>query len=160
MGVERVTISIDEELMQAFDAFLKNRGYTNRSEALRDLIRDRLEAERMAADPHIPCVAALTYVYDHQERMLGMKLMHAQHQHHDLSQSTLHLHIDNDECLETTVLQGPQSDIRHLADSILAQPGVRHGQLHIIPLPRGDQGSDAKAAPTHSHGNAAPHSHD
>lgn len=154
MGASRITISLDEDLLAAFDELTQGQGYTNRSEAFRDLIRERLQSKRLDTDPGVRVVAALTYVYDHRERMLGMRLMDTQHQHHDLSLSTLHLHIAHESCLETTVLSGPLREVRALADSILAEPGVRYGHLHVIPAELTEREQDA-----HSHGDRHPHHH-
>ncbi len=133
MATDRITISLDEDLLAEFDKVTQAQGYTNRSEAFRDLIRERLQSERLAAGAEMPAVAALTYVYDHRERMLGMRLMDTQHEHHDLSQSTLHLHISHESCLETSILRGSLREVRALANRILAEPGVRYGHLHVIP---------------------------
>lgn len=154
MGADRITISLDEDLLAAFDKLTQAQGYTNRSEAFRDLIRERLQTERLNADVTVPVVAALTYVYDHRERMLGMRLMDTQHEHHDLSLSTLHLHIAHESCLETTILSGPLRDVRALANSILAEPGVRYGHLHVIPA----ELTETEHEP-HSHGHRHPHQH-
>lgn len=144
MGADRITISLDEELLAAFDALTQAKGYTNRSEAFRDLIRERLQAEAVAADEGQHVVAALTYVYDHHERMLGMRIMDTQHEHHDLNLSTLHVHIGPEACLETTVLSGHLGEVRSLANRILAEPGVRFGHLHVIP-------ADLAGGTTHHH---------
>lgn len=154
MGAGRITISLDEDLLAEFDAATQKLGYTNRSEAFRDLIRDWLRTERFAASDALPCVAALTYVYDHKERMLGMRLMDTQHEHHALNLSTLHVHLAAESCLETTVLTGTLREVRELANRILAEPGVRHGALHVIPADAaGGHGHDHD----HSHGS---HRHD
>jgi CopG family transcriptional regulator, nickel-responsive regulator len=154
LGADRITISLDEELLAAFDALTQAKGYTNRSEAFRDLIRERLQAETVAADEGQHVVAALTYVYDHHERMLGMRLMDAQHEHHDLSLSTLHVHIGPESCLETTVLSGHLRDVRALANRILAEPGVHFGHLHVIPADLAGGGMHH-----HEHGEGEGHHH-
>jgi CopG family transcriptional regulator, nickel-responsive regulator len=133
LGADRITISLDEELLAAFDADNQARGYTNRSEAFRDLIREHLQTKAIATNDAQHVIATLTYVYDHKERMLGMRLMDTQHEHHDLSLSTLHVHIASESCLETTILNGSLDAVRRLANRILAEPGVRYGHLHVIP---------------------------
>jgi CopG family transcriptional regulator, nickel-responsive regulator len=145
VGVDRITISLDEDLLAAFDSVTQAQGYTNRSEAFRDLIRERLQGERLADDAGTPVVAVLTYVYDHRKRMLGMRLMDTQHEHHDLSQSTLHVHIAHESCLEATVLRGPLREVRALADRILVEPGVQYGHLHVMP-------AELHEGSAHSHG--------
>ena len=156
MSAGRITISLDEDLLAAFDAATQKQGYTNRSEAFRDLIREWLQTERFAGDDTLPCVAALTYVYDHKERMLGMRLMDTQHEHHDLNLSTLHVHLASESCLETTVLSGTLREVRELANRILAEPGVRYGHLHVIPA--GKAGHEHGHG--HSHGGGHHHHHD
>ncbi len=79
------------------------------------------------------CVAALSYVYEHETRELSKRLTAAQHHHHDLSVSTLHVHLSNVDCLEVTVLKGTAAEVRAFADTVTSQRGVRHGQLNLIP---------------------------
>lgn len=147
--MERISVSLDESLVAQFEQFLQAKGYSNRSEAIRDLIREKLEAERAEHSAESYCVGTLTYVYNHEERELARRLTLAQHAHHDLSVSTLHVHLDHDNCLETVVLKGVVEQVQAFANSITSQPGVRHGQLNIIPV---DMDSDA-----HRHG--AEHTH-
>jgi CopG family nickel-responsive transcriptional regulator len=132
--VERITISLDDELAIQFDRFLNERGYKNRSEAMRDLIREKLESERLERSREGHCVGTLTYVFNHHERELARKLTSAQHHHHNLAISTLHVHLDHDHCMETVVLSGPISEVREFADSVISRPGVRHGQLYQVPV--------------------------
>jgi CopG family nickel-responsive transcriptional regulator len=155
MSAGRITISLDEDLLAEFDAATQKLGYTNRSEAFRDMIRDWLQAERFTADDTLPCTGALTYVYDHKERMLGMRLMDTQHERHDLNLSTLHVHLAAETCLETTVLTGPLRQVRELANRILSEPGVRHGHLHVMP-------AEVSGGGHHHHhdGHGHGHSHD
>ena len=134
MALERTTISLDEEMLAAFDKITQAQGYTNRSEAFRDLIRERLQSERLTTDAEVRVVGALTYVYDHRERMLGVRLLDTQHEHHDLFQSTLHVHISYERCLETVILRGSLREVRTLANRLLAEPGVCYGHLHVIPV--------------------------
>ncbi|MCC9624082.1 nickel-responsive transcriptional regulator NikR [Thalassospira sp. MA62] len=129
----RVTVSIEDDLMESFDTFLDQRGYTNRSEGFRDLIREKLQETHLKENPDAAGIAVLNYVYDHEERMLASRLMTTQHEHHDLVVSTVHFHIDHDTCLESVTLRGNLGDIRSFANKVLAQPGVRHGQLYSVP---------------------------
>ena len=131
--MERITISLDQDLAQRFDEYLAQRGYRNRSEAMRDLIRDKLESDRLDAAEG-DSLGALTYVYNHHERELASRLTQAQHNHHDLAVSTLHVHLDHDNCMETVVLKGPTARLREFADSVISRPGVRHGQLYLVPV--------------------------
>ena len=150
--MERITISLDTELAEEFDRFSKQHGYLNRSEAIRDLIRQKLEAQRLEQDDQGYCVGTLTYVYNHQERELASRLTRAQHAHHDLAVSTLHVHLDHDNCLETVVVNGPTSQVRAFADEVIARPGVRHGELYLIPV------NEEEGVHEHGHGRRR-HSH-
>jgi CopG family nickel-responsive transcriptional regulator len=132
--MERMTISLDSALADEFDRFINQHGYRNRSEAVRDLIRLKLESERLEGEQKGHCVGTLTYVYNHEERELARRLTTVQHQHHDLAVSTLHVHLDHDNCLETVVVQGPTRQVRAFADEVIARPGVRHGELYLIPV--------------------------
>jgi CopG family nickel-responsive transcriptional regulator len=130
--MERITISLDESLAQEFDALIRTRGYGNRSEAVRDMIRAELEKARLetAQAPH--CVACLSYVYDHHERRLAERLTEMQHAAHDLVVSSMHVHLDHDNCLETLFLRGHTSEVRALGEKLAAERGVRHGQLNLV----------------------------
>jgi CopG family nickel-responsive transcriptional regulator len=128
--VERVTITIEADLLAEVDALVTSRGYQNRSEALRDLARAGL---RQAEPPDTPCVAALVYVYDHARRDLPNRLANEFHDHHDLAVSTLHVHLDAGSCLEVAVLRGAAGDLQHMANHVIAERGVRYGQLVLLP---------------------------
>jgi CopG family nickel-responsive transcriptional regulator len=137
--MQRITITLDDALDEEFEQFRAARGYDNRSEAIRDLIRARLEAERLHQEPAGECVANLTYVYNHHERELATRLTRSHHDHHDLAIATLHVHLDHDNCLETVLLRGPADRVRAFADSVVAQPGVRNGRLYILPVEISEQ---------------------
>lgn len=132
--MQRLTISIDDDLAQQFDALMARERYENRSEAVRDLIRRALEEDRLDRNEARHCVACLTYVYNHHERELASRLTQAQHQHHDLALSTMHVHLDHDNCLETVILRGPTRQVREFAASLMAERGVRHGKLNLVPV--------------------------
>lgn len=142
--MQRVTISLDDELAAEIDRFAKRRGYQSRSEVIRDLTRlgIRQAAEESASEGE--CVAALVYVYDHEARDLAQRLTSNFHDHHDLSVSALHVHLDHDACLEVNVLRGPASSVRHLSEHVIAERGVRHGRVVMIPVKLSEK--------THSHG--------
>lgn len=148
--VERVTITIDAELLAFVDALSTAKGYGSRSEAVRDILRKAARTE-LQADPAAPCFATLAYVYDHETRDLARRLTNQQHDHHDLSIATLHVHLDRHECLEVAVLRGASGDVRAFADGVISQRGVRHGQLHLLP--------DAPER-THEPGHAHSHPHE
>lgn len=126
----RIGVAIDAELIEKFDSHIERRGYTNRSEAFRDLIRDELIAEHSQASS-APVVGTLTLVYDHHVRTLSEKLTGMQHEHHDSIVSTLHVHLDHDNCLEVLVLKGKSGVVRSIADRLISTKGVRHGKLTI-----------------------------
>ena len=131
--MERVTISLDDNLLEQFDGYLERKGYANRSEAIRDLLRERLEADRLSRDERANVVGCLSYVFNHQQRELSRRLTKAQHDNHDLVLSTLHVHLDHDNCLEASILQGHAADVRKFAAATIAETGVRHGDLHLVP---------------------------
>lgn len=148
--MQRVTITIDDDLDAELDRFMSAHGYANRSEAIRDLARAGLQQAAIEGDGSRQCVAALIYVYDHDARDLPKRLTRDFHDRHDLAQATLHVHLDHESCMEVTVLKGQGSDIKALADHIIAERGVRHG--HIVFLP-------ADAAHSHGHGETHHHRH-
>jgi CopG family transcriptional regulator, nickel-responsive regulator len=126
----RVSISLEATLLDAFDRRNESKGYATRSEAIRDLIRDRLVREEAAAGLHgSEQVAVVTLVYDHHARELASRLVDKQHHHHDLVVSTLHVHLGERHCLEVSVLRGPPQKVSHLGDELLAIKGVLHGEI-------------------------------
>jgi len=131
-AMERITISLEDNLATSFDAFIREHGYTNRSEAVRDLIRRQLGDEALADNASAYCVGSLTYVYNHNERELASRLTRQQHAHHDLALTSVHTHLDHEYCLETVMLRGPTRSVRAFADEVIAQPGVHHGKLHLV----------------------------
>ena len=146
--MQRVTITVDDELDAELDRFMAARGYDNRSEAIRDLARSGLQQAAVEVGGPRPCVAALVYVFDHEARELPRRLTRDFHEHHDLAQATLHVHLNHESCLEVTVLKGRGSDVQEFADHIIAERGVRHG--HVVYLP---------ADGVHEHGRGETHSH-
>ena len=154
--MERVTISLDDALLAEFDDYMKRKGYENRSEAIRDLLRQRLEEDRLADNRAGHAVACLSYVYNHHQRDLSRRLTEAQHSHHDLILSTLHVHLDHENCLEIAVLNGHTDDVRRFAETTIAETGVRHGNLHLVPadMARGGHHHGEDGGADHDH-----HSH-
>ena len=139
--MQRVTITIDDELMTELDRIIAARGYQNRSEAIRDLARAGIREAAQTLDAKRDCVAAVVYIYDHHARELPKRLTEAFHDHHELSLSSLHVHLDHDSCMEVTVLKGRAREVQHFADHIIAERGVRHGRIVMIPSePAGDSG--------------------
>ncbi len=131
--MQRVTITIDDDLAANLEGFMAVRGYANRSEAIRDLARSGLQHEATQFAGPQQCLAALIYIYDHQQRELPKRLTRDFHDHHDLAQATLHVHLDHESCMEVTVLKGRGADVQHFADHIIAERGVRHGQVVYLP---------------------------
>ncbi|MFZ5559010.1 MAG: nickel-responsive transcriptional regulator NikR [Pseudomonadota bacterium] len=131
--MERFTISLDARLAKEFDRLIRAKGYENRSEAVRDILRQQLEAHRLQAQEAPHCIASLSYVYNHHERDLAERMTSMQHRRHDLTVSTMHAHLDHDNCLETVILRGPTAEVRRFAEALIAERGVRHGRLNLIP---------------------------
>ncbi len=155
--MERFTISLDAELAREFDALIAERGYSNRSEAVRDLLRAQLEQWRQTHDESPHCVASLSYVYNHHERELAERLMAIQHSHHDLMVSTLHAHLDHENCIETAILRGPTREVRRFAEALIAERGVRHGKLNLVAVELGQRHTHAYKP--RDHGNSKHHVH-
>ena len=124
----RISISLEENLLEIFDKLIAAKGYATRSEAIRDLIRERLIRED-ARNQQGEQVAVLTLVYDHHARELAAKLIDKQHHHHDLVVSTLHVHLGERHCLEVSILRGSGHEVMHLGDELLATKGVLHGDI-------------------------------
>lgn len=132
--MERITISISDELAAELSAFMDNYRYANRSEAIRDLARLGLKRARIDHTASGECVAALSYVFDHQTRELSKRLTSAQHRQHDLQVATTHVHLDHDNCLEVAILRGQAGAVREFSKSVIAERGVKHGQVNIVPV--------------------------
>jgi CopG family transcriptional regulator, nickel-responsive regulator len=128
--LSRIGVAIDSDLLEKFDRLIGERGYTNRSEAFRDLIRDEL-VEKAWEAPDSPVVGTVTLVYDHHVRLLNEKLTSIQHDFHHSILSTLHVHLDHDHCLEVLVVRGRAEDVRKVADVLISTKGVKHGRLTI-----------------------------
>lgn len=148
--MERFTISIDDDLAHEFDHWIAEHGYGNRSEAVRDVLRTHLVRAQEQRDAEGPCVANLSYVYNHHERELSERLARLQHDHHDLTLATTHVHLDHDQCIETVMLKGPVGTVRRFADMLMAERGVHHGQLNVVMI---------KPGHPHEHGHGHPHNH-
>ena len=124
----RFGISIDEQLLTSFDEMINNKGYVNRSEAIRDLIRGAL-VEQEWGDANQETVATVTLVYDHHTRDLADKLTEHQHSHYEEILSTLHIHLDHHHCLEVVAIKGKNSRVKRIADELIGTKGVKHGKL-------------------------------
>ena len=131
--VEKITrfgVSIELDLLKKFDKMIKKEGYTNRSEALRDLVRKNIITEKIK-DKESNAIGTLTMIYDHHTGNLTNKLLDIQHDHHHAILTTTHIHIDHSNCLEVLVLKGKTGDIQKLADKIKSIKGIKHGELVI-----------------------------
>jgi CopG family transcriptional regulator, nickel-responsive regulator len=128
--LSRIGVAIDSELLAQFDRHIEQRGYTNRSEAFRDLIREELVEEAWES-PAAHVVGTVTLVYDHHVRLLSEKLTAIQHDYHHTILSTLHVHLDHDHCLEVLVVRGRSAVVRKVADVLISTKGVKHGRLTI-----------------------------
>ena len=128
--LSRIGVAIDSVLLDKFDHLIARRGYTNRSEAFRDLIRDAL-IEKTAERADSIVVGTVTLVYDHHVRRLSERLTEMQHEHYHSVLSTLHVHLDHDHCLEVLVLRGKAAAVRKMADALISTKGVKHGRLTI-----------------------------
>jgi CopG family nickel-responsive transcriptional regulator len=128
----RFGVSAEDDLLAHFDELIAAQGYANRSEALRDLMRDALVRQRAARQPEdAPALGSLTLVYDHHARHLTEQMDALQHDKHDLVVSKLHVHLSHDDCMEVIVLRGPLGEIRALAHALQSLKGVKHGQLFV-----------------------------
>lgn len=143
--MQRVTVTLDEDLMADLDRVMAERGYTSRSEAIRDLARAGLARARVEASAETPCVAAMVYTYDHSAREVSRRLTAAHHDFHDLTVSSLHVHLDHDECLEVSILKGSVGEVRHFADHLVAQRRVQNGEVVIIPRRQAEPHDAAEA---------------
>lgn len=126
----RIGVAIDSELLEKFDRLIGERGYTNRSEAFRDLIRDEL-VQKSWESAESEVVGTVTLVYDHHVRMLSEKLTDLQHDHHKNILSTLHVHLDHDNCLEVLIVKGHARNVQKIADALISTKGVKHGRLTL-----------------------------
>lgn len=159
--MERFTISLETALAQEFDRLIHARGYRNRSEAMRDILRQHIEQQRLGAEQAPDCIANVSYVYSHHERTLAERVVDLQHDHHHLTIASIHAHLDHDQCIESVLLKGPTDQVRACAERLMAERGVRHGVLNLVPADvaayRHVHGADE--APTKSHSHWLPHQH-
>jgi CopG family transcriptional regulator, nickel-responsive regulator len=149
--MQRITITIDEDLLETVDALMRRRGYASRSEALRDMIRSAAARDAVSEGKTL-CMAVLGYVYDHETRALAQRLSRTLHDHHDLAVASMRVPIDHASSLDVSVLKGPMSEVHGLVDAVTAQRGVRHANLHVVPV------RTSKARHDHGAG-TSPHSH-
>ena len=126
----RFGVSMEGDLLGKFDRMIDKRGYTNRSEAIRDFVREKIVKEGIH-DPNSQAFGVLSFVYDHRVRDLEGKLTDFQHEHFKSIVSTSHVHIDHDNCLEMIILKDKAGKIREIGDKILSYKGVKHGNMSL-----------------------------
>jgi CopG family nickel-responsive transcriptional regulator len=149
--MKRITITIDDDLLQAVDDLMQRRGYDSRSEAMRDILREMVDRERLA-EPGATCVGTLAYIFDHRTRDLARRLASAHHDRHDLSVASMHVYLDHESCLQISILRGPLNQVRSFSDALATQRGVKHANLHLIPaLIRTARHSHGAGAVAHEH---------
>jgi len=131
--IERIGLSVDGQLLKEFDDLISQKGYENRSEAFRDMMRDELGKEKLK-NPNAKAVAAVFILYDHHNARLSQKLLQMQHTHLLETISSMHVHVTHHDCLEVIILKGKVGQIRKLADSIISLKGVHLGKLNLVDL--------------------------
>ncbi len=133
--LERIGVSLEKDLLAEFDTLISKQGYQSRSEAIRDLVRKQLSDEHIE-NPHAKAVAAVFLVYDHHSTKLSDSLVDLQHSHmhtHSMQViSSLHIHLDEHDCLEIIVLRGQAGEIRKIGEHILSMKGVKLGKINVI----------------------------
>ena len=129
-GVVRFTVSVPQTLAKQLDQMTREKGYDNRSLAVADMIRDQLVEHRQNFGNH-DIAGTITLVYDHHKQHVQAALTDIQHDHHDVIISTLHVHLDHDNCLEVLVVRGKAGTIKKIADELIAAKGVKHGKLTV-----------------------------
>lgn len=158
--MERITITVSDEFAAELSEFMASYRYDNRSEALRDIARLGMERARIDHKSTGACFATLTYVFNHHTRELATRLTEKHHAHHDLHVATMHVHLDHENCLEVAVLRGDAAEAREFAKSVIAERGVRHGQVSFVPVAvEASAHAHEGALEGHSHGHAHSHSH-
>jgi CopG family nickel-responsive transcriptional regulator len=152
--VERFGVSMEGELLEAFDRMVAEKGYPSRSEAVRDLVRGLMVRERWEL-PEGLVVGTITLVYDHRARMLDYKLTHIQHDYHDLIRFSTHVHLDERHCVQVVIVGGPVERVRELADRLTALKGVKHADLSCTAVAWVGDAESEEAG-----GHAAGHNHE
>lgn len=131
--MERLSITMEPELRAALDAWMARTGQRNRSEALRDLVRERLDSERLDT-PGAEAVGTLVFTHAAHDHALAERLHLLLHARTGRTLAALHVHVDAADCLQVLALRGAAADLRAFADFLLGQPGVRGGHLHLVPI--------------------------
>ncbi len=132
--MQRVTVTLDDDLMEALDEMIKARGYQNRSEAIRDLARAGLKHTSLESGSLGSAIGGQSEVIAHEALALAKRLTSTFHSHHDLTVSSLHVHLDEKNCLEVSILKGSSGEMQHFAEHVISERAVRYGHLHIMPV--------------------------
>jgi len=154
--MQRVTVSLDDEIAVEFDELTKDQGYQSRSEAVRDLVRHAVDARRLETGVGAHCVANLSYIYNHRTRALAQRLLDMQHEHHNLVVSTTHVILDHVSSFETMILKGPTGAVRALTDAIKTERGVRFGMVNLVSVDPNDDHDDVHDHRHHGLEHASP----
>ncbi len=149
--MQRITITIDEQLAQELDKLVAARGYQNRSEAMRDLVRAGIIHTNTTTTSK-DCIASLSYVYDPTTRELPKRLARWFQEHHNLCVTTTRVALDHESMMEVCVLKGQTKDVRAFAEKVIAERGIRHGKLSLLPA--------SIEVTRHAHGEGHPHAHE
>src|SRR5271167_2536421 len=149
--MERITISVSDEFAAELAAFMASERYDNRSEAVRDLARLGLKRARIDHSITGQCFATLAYVFNHHTRELATRLTEKHHAHHDLHVATMHVHLDHENCLEVAVLRGDAAAAREFSKSVIAERGVKYGQVTFVPVTV-ENSNHAHEGSAHDHG--------
>jgi CopG family nickel-responsive transcriptional regulator len=129
MKLKRFGVSLPEELCEKFDSHIQTKNYSNRSEALRDLIRKELIREEV--EQNMEVVGVINILFDHHRRELTDKLTSIQHKHREIVLSSMHIHLDHDNCIEVILLRGKSQMVKKLSEELIAAKGVKHGTLNM-----------------------------
>ncbi len=133
--MERISITLEPDLLAAFDSYVDSQKYDTRSEAIRDILRQALADHAVSVDQSVSGHAVLSYAYNHDERELSKRLTKLFHAHHGDTVSSTHVHLNHDLCLEIAILKGNVTSILGLAREVLAQKGVVSGGVELFVLP-------------------------
>ncbi|GAO56348.1 nickel-responsive transcriptional regulator NikR [Novosphingobium sp. MD-1] len=154
--MQRITISVDETLATSLDSMAREKGYSSRSEAVRDLVRGGLEQWHSEAHAGEHCVANLSYVVEHRVRALPQRLAEMQHAHHDLVAARTTVVLDHYHSLESVILKGPTHAVRAFADAVRSERGVRFGAINLLRVQPDDSHDHADDHVHHGHNHLSP----
>lgn len=131
--MERLSITVDKPIAEAFQKLIEKRGYKNRSEAFRDLLRNELAKESLL-NPEQECVAVVSYAFDHEKALLSKRNVEHQHSHLDMVISSMHVHATHETCVEAVIAKGPYEKLRQFCENTIAEKGVGNGKINYLPI--------------------------